>query len=80
MINRSDASPKSSLTTSDKYSHVHLVVAAFSGAKTHPPQAGQPVLELALSAETSAIGVNWEDRRGANYPEAQVVSQNIGSK
>ena len=63
-INRSDASPKSSLTTYDKYSHVHLVVAAFSGAKTHPPHAGQPVLELALSAETSAIGVNWADRRG----------------
>ena len=40
------------------HSLVHLVVAAFSGAKTHPPQAGQPVLELALSAETSAIGVN----------------------
>ena len=61
--------------TKTKHPLVHLVVAAFSGAKTHPPQAGQPVLELALSAETSAIGVNWADRRGAIYPGQSSITK-----
>ena len=61
--------------TKTKHSLVHLVVAAFSGAKTHPPQAGQPVLELALSAETSAIGVNWADRRGAIHPGPSSITK-----